>query len=190
MTNILKKVSTATLTIAATALLAACSNTCGTHHRMDAQKKHHRDYGTHQPVMVYEAEAVEVVEMQPMTGPAGMKAQMYTRNGNGGTSPMGHIKFKQGDDCVKMMVDLTDLRPGKDYKMKIYQCGDCGDFNCCASKCMDLNLPTISVDEPGRFTKTYKIHDLDCSDLKNAKVVLTRDGGYQASWGQVQPITK
>lgn len=189
MTNILKKVSTVTMTIAATALLVGCSTTCSGRHHMDGAKKHHRDYGTHQPVMVYEAEAVEVVEMQPMARP-GMKAQMYTRNSSGGTSPMGHIKFKQGDDCVKMTVDVTDLRPGKDYKMKIYQCGDCGDFNCCESKCMDLKLPTISVDEPGRFTKTYKIRDLDCSDLKNAKVVLTRDGGYQASWGQVQPITK
>ncbi len=189
MTNILKKVSTVTLTLAATALLAACSNTCGGHHRMDTAKKHHRDYGTHQPVMVYEAEAVEVVEMQPMAR-QGMKAQMYTRNGTGGTSPMGYVKFKQDDGCVKMMVDLTDLRPGKDYKMKIYQCGDCGDFNCCESRGMDLNLPTVSVSEPGRFTKTYKINDLDCSDLKNAKVVLTRDGGYQASWGRVQPIMK
>ena len=60
MTNILKKVSTITMTIAATALLAGCSTTCGGRHHMDGAKKHHRDYGTHQPVMVYEAEAVEV----------------------------------------------------------------------------------------------------------------------------------
>lgn len=186
MTNILKKVSTVTMAIATTAMLSACTNTCGDHHRMPP-KKPHRDYGTHQPVMVYEAEAVEVVEMQPARMPHGMKAQMHTRNGNGGTSPMGYIKFNPGDNAVKMTVDVTDLRPGKDYKMKIYQCGDCGDFNCCESKCMDLKLPTISVDEPGRFTKTYKIRNIDCSSLKNAKIVLTRDGGYQASWGRIEP---
>ena len=72
MTNILKKVSTVTL-------LAACSTTCGGHHQMDGAKKHHREYGTHQPVMVYEAEAVEVVEMQPMAHHGMKGANVHTQ---------------------------------------------------------------------------------------------------------------
>ena len=170
MTNIFKKVSTVTMAIASATLLSACSTTCGTHQHM--KKSHHKQHGTPQPIMVYEAEAVEVVEMQPITKPMGMKAQMHTRNGRGTTSPMGYIKFRQDDDCVKMTVDVTDLRPGKDYTMKIYPCGDCGDYSCCASKCMNLNLPTLSVDEPGRLTKTYKIQGIDCPELKNAKIVM------------------
>ena len=188
MTNIIKKISTVTMAISATALLAACTNTCGEHHHM--AKPHHKQHGTPQPMMVYESESVEVVEMQPMKMPAGMKAQMHTNNGRGTTSPMGYIKFRQSDDCVKMTVDVTDLRPGKDYKMKIYPCGNCGDYSCCDSQSMDVKLPTLSVDEPGRLTKTYKIRGVDCSELKNAKVVLTRDGGYKASWGRIEPNTQ
>ena len=183
----LKKISTITMAIGATALLSACTNTCGEHHRMT---KHHKQHNASQPVMVYEAEAIEVIEMQPMTMPHGMKAQMHTRNGRGGTSPMGYIKFRQGDDAVKMTVDVTDLRPGKDYTMKIYPCGDCDDYSCCSSKCMNVKLPTLSVDEPGRLNKTYKIHGIDCSKLQNAKVVLMRDGGYKASWGRIEPNTQ
>ena len=189
MKNTIKKVSTLTMAIGATALLAACTNTCDAHRHM--QKPQHRQHGAPQPMMVYEAEAVEVMEMQPMARQAGMKAQMHTNNGRGGTSPMGYIKFKQGDDAVNMTVDLSDLRPGKDYTMKIYPCsGNCTDHSCCSDKCMNVKLPTLSVDEPMRLTKTYKIRNIDCSSLKNAKVVLTRDGGYQASWGQVQPMMK
>ena len=184
MTNILKKVSTVTMALGATALLSACSTTCGEHTQM---ARHHKQHGAPQPMMVYEAEAIEVIEMQPRGMPHGMKAQMHTRNSTGGTSPMGYIKFKQDDNNVKMTVDVTDLRPGKDYTMKIYPCGDCDDYSCCSSKCMNLKLPTLSVDEPGRFTKTYKIRGVDCSELKNAKVVLTRDGGYKASWGRIEP---
>ena len=186
MTNILKKITNLSLALGATTMLAACTNTCGGHHRME--KTHHKQHGAPQTMMVYEAEAVEVMEMQPMARPSGMKAQMHTHNGRGGTSPMGYIKFKQGDDAVKMTVDLSDLRPGKDYTMKIYPCsGNCTDHSCCSDKCMNVKLPTLSVDEPMRLTKTYKIRNIDCSSLKNAKVVLTRDGGYKASWGRIEP---
>ena len=188
MINTIKKVSTFTMAISATALLAACTNTCGGHNRME--KTHHKQHGAPQAMMVYEAEAVEVMEMQPMTRPTGMKAQMHTNNSRGGTSPMGYIKFNQGDNCIKMTVDVTDLRPDKDYTMKIYPCGNCNDYSCCDSKSMDVKLPTLSVDEPGRLTKTYKIRGVDCSELKNAKVVLTRDGGYKASWGRIEPNTQ
>jgi len=186
MKNLIKKITTLTMALGATVLLSACTNTCGEHRHM--AKAHHKNHNAPHPIMVYEAETVEVVEMQPTTTPSGMKAQMHTRNGRGGTSPMGYIKFKQDDDCVKMTVDVTDLRPGKEYTMKIYPCGNCGDYSCCASKCMNITLPTLSIDEPGRLTKTYKLHGVDCSDLKNAKVVLMRDGGYKASWGRIEPI--
>ena len=189
MKNTIKKITTFTLALCATVLLSACSTTCDGHHRMTKQH-HHKKHDGSQPVMIYEAEEVEVIEMQPVPMAGGMKAPMFTRNGRGGTSKMGHIKFKQDNNAVKMTVDVTDLRPGKDYTMKIYPCGNCNDYSCCSSKCMNVKLPTLSIDEPGRLTKTYTIQGIDCSDLKNAKVVLTRDGGYKASWGRIEPMNK
>jgi hypothetical protein len=50
---------------------------------------------------------------------------------------------------------------------------------------MNLKLPTLSIDEPGRLTQTYTIRGLNCANLQNAKVVLSRDGGYKAAWGRV-----
>ena len=185
MNKFIKNVSHLTVAFAAAAALAACSTHCGGYHDAPKHKHHHN---AQQPVMMYEVDetivAAEVVEAPRM------KANMYTRNGRGGTSEMGHIKFAPSDNGVKMMVDLTDLRPGKDYTMKIYKCGNCNDSSCCDSKCMNLKLPTLSVDEPGRLTQTYHVRGLNCMDLQNAKVVLTRDGGYKASWGRVYPINQ
>ena len=100
---------------------------------------------------------------------------------------MGYIKFAQTDNGVKMMVDVTDLRPGKEYMVKIYPCGNCADASCCASKCLNVKLPMLSIDEPGRLTQTYNVRGLNCADLNNAKIVLTRDGGYKAAWGRIYP---
>ena len=185
MNKFIKNVSHITVAFAAAAALSACSMQCGGHRDMHKQKHHHN---AQQPVVMYEVDetvvAAEVIEA-PM-----MKANMYTRNGRGGTSEMGYIKFAPADNGAKMMVDLTDLRPGKDYTMKIYKCGNCSDSSCCASQCMNLKLPTLSIDEPGRLTKTYTVRGLNCMDLQNAKVVLTRDGGYKASWGRVSPVNQ
>ena len=187
MNKFIKQVSHLTVAFAAAAALAACSTHCGGGHHHDMQK-HKYHHNAQQPVVMYEVDetvvAAEVVET-PM-----MKATMHTRSVNGGTSEMGHIKFMPSSNGAKMMVDLTDLRPGKNYMMKIYKCGDCTDSSCCNSQCMNLNLPVLSVDEPGRLTKTYNVKGLNCMDLQNAKIVLTRDGGYKASWGRVYPVNQ
>ena len=184
MKNTFTKITMITLSIVAAVVLAGCSTSCGgRHHDM---KKHHgrRDMAQPQEVVVYEATETVIAEV-PMANV--MKANMYTRSRHGGTSEMGYIKFAQSDNGVKMMVDVTDLRPGKEYTVKIYPCGNCSDSSCCASKCMNVKLPVLSIDEPGRLTKTYNVRGLKCADLVNAKIVLTRDGGYKAAWGRVYP---
>jgi hypothetical protein len=185
MKDILKKITTMTIAFGMTILLAACGGGCGVDHR-DGHPQHRHAPKLVAPqneVIMYEAEAVEVVEMQPV---AMMKAKMYTRSSNGGTSEMGYIKFAPASDGVNMMVDVTDLRPGKDYVMKIYPCGNCNDYSCCAEKCLDVKLPVLSIDEPGRLTKTFNITGISCADLSNAKIILTRDGGYKAAWGKIK----
>ena len=181
MKKIFTKITTVSLSIVAALVLAGCSTTCGGRHHM---QKHHGHHNAAQPqeVVVYEATETVVAEI-PMSNV--MKVNMYTRSSRGGTSEMGYIKFAQTDNGTKMMVDLIDLRPGKDYTVKIYPCGNCSDSSCCASKCMNVKLPMLGVDEPGRLTKTYNVRGLNCADLSNAKIVLTRDGGYKAAWGRI-----
>ena len=72
-------------------------------------------------------------------------AKMYTHSSNGGESKMGHIKFKETDNGLKMMVDLKDLRPGVQYNVKLYQCDMCyNDAKCCNnSKKMNINCHII-----------------------------------------------
>ena len=112
------------------------------------------------------------------------------------------IRFKEcmqttagcGDDFSKcasiMAIDNSQTTSGKknkskDYTVKIYPCGNCSDYSCCASKCMNVSLPMLSIDEPGRLTQTYDIRGIKCRDLDNAKIVLLRDGGYKAAWGRL-----
>lgn len=184
MKNIFKKMTTITLSIVAVAVISGCSMSCGGRHH-DMKKHHgHRNMAQPQEVVVYESTETVIAEV-PFANV--MKAQMYTRSSRGGTSEMGYIKFAQTDNGVKMMVDVTDLRPGKEYTMKIYPCGNCSDSSCCAAKCMNVKLPMLSIDEPGRLTKTYNVRGINCADLANAKIVLMRDGGYKAAWGRIYP---
>lgn len=183
MKNLFNKITFGTLAIVGALILAGCSGGCGGAHHHDAPK-HHMTHHKSQPqeVVVYEATETIVAEV-PATNI--MKANMFTRSSRGGTSEMGYIKFAQGENGTKMMVDLIDLRPGKDYVVKIYPCGNCADSSCCASKCMNVKLPMIGIDEPGRLTKTYNVRGLDSANLQNAKIVLSRDGGYKAAWGRI-----
>jgi len=185
MKELVKKLTTFTAAFGVAILLAGCGGGCGEHeHHM---KKHHMRHGNPQEVVMYEA--VEVVEMEPMANPV-MKAKIHTRSARGGTSEMGYIKFARGENGVKMMVDLIDLRPGKDYTVKIYPCGNCSDYSCCASKCMNINLPVLAIEEPGRLTQTYEVRGITCAELNNAKIVLMRDGGYKAAWGRIHPVSQ
>jgi hypothetical protein len=113
-----------------------------------------------------------------------VKANIYTKSARGGQSEMGIIKFKETDDGLKMWVDLIDLRPGKIYTTQVYQCGACNDNTCCAVEAMSIDLPQLKVNNAGeRLQESYIIRGLTATQLNNAKIVLTRDGGYTAAWG-------
>lgn len=178
----LKTITKTTLAVSAIALLAACSCQVPVHshhHKM----KHHQVPA--QEVVVMETETVvaaEVIENNTM------KAKMYTRSSQGGTSDMGYIKFMQTDNGTKMAVNLKDLRPGKAYTVKIYPCAEnCQGNGCCSTQCMKATLPMLMIDEPGKLKQTYNIRGINWDNMNNAKVVLTRDGGYKAAWGTVYP---
>ena len=185
MRNIIKKITTLTFAFGTLLLLAACGGGCGGGHpeHMRQHRGAHNRPDYQGEVIMYEAEAVEVIAPQQMPM---MKAKMHTRNGQGGTSEMGYIKFAPAENGVAMMVDVTDLRPGKDYVVKIYPCGNCDDSSCCADKCMNIKLPVLAIDAPGRLTQTFNIQGVNCADLNNAKIVLMRDGGYKAAWGRIK----
>ncbi len=185
MNKLVKQITTLSIAFGAAIVLAGCGGGCGEHeHHM---KKHHMQHSAAPEVVMYEA--VEVVEMQPMANPV-MKAKMHTRSSRGGASEMGYIKFMRGENGVKMMVDLIDLRPGKDYTVKIYPCGNCSDYSCCSTKCMNVKLPMLSIDEPGRLTQTFDVRGITCQELNNAKIVLTRDGGEKAAWGRIHQVSQ
>lgn len=183
MKKTFKDMTIVSLAMGVAMALAGCSTNCGVkpHHA----HKHYSHNNYTQPVMVYEESETVVAEVVPDMNI--MKANMYTRSSRGGTSEMGYIKFAETANGTKMMVDLIDLRPGKDYVVKIYPCGNCNDSSCCSSKSMNVRMPVIGITEQTRLTQTYHVRGLDCSELNNAKIVLTRDGGYKAAWGRIYP---
>ena len=113
-------------------------------------------------------------------------ANMYTRSSRGGESAMGTIKFKETDNGLKMKVDLIDLRPGKTYTAHIYQCGACNDSTCCDTAPMAIDLPKLRIDSVGRLQTSYIVRGLSAAQLNNGKLILTRDGGYKAAWGNLK----
>ena len=157
MKPIFKKLTSLTLGAGVAITLAGCSGTCTSYHDATPKHHHHAKYRTQQPqqdVVMYEVSETMITET---VTPDIMSAQMHTRSSRGGTSEMGTIKFAPTDNGTKMMVDLVDLRPGKDYTIKIFQCGNCPDFSCCKSNCMNINLPMLSINEPGRLSKTFNL---------------------------------
>jgi len=116
-----------------------------------------------------------------------LKANMATRSSNGGEAEMGAIWFKETPDGLKMIVDLVYLRPNKTYTAEIYQCGACNDNTCCAMEAMSVDLPQLKVDNNDeRLKQSYIVRGLTATQLNNAKLVLTRDGGYKAAWGTLK----
>jgi hypothetical protein len=99
---------------------------------------------------------------------------------------MGTIKFKETDAGLKMNVDLVDLRPGKTYTAHVYQCGACNDSTCCDTAPMAVDLPTLRIDHVGRLQQSYIVRGLTAAQLNNARLILTRDGGYKAAWGTLK----
>lgn len=179
----LKIITKTTLMVSAVALLAAC--TCEAPMHQHHHKMKHHGAPAQEVVMMEMTETVaaaEVIENNTM------KAKMYTRSSQGGTSDMGYIKFMQTDNGMKMAVNLKDLRPGKVYTVKVYPCAaDCQGKGCCAKNCMNANLPMLMIAEQGKLKQTYDVRGLDWNNLNNAKIVLTRDNGYKAAWGKVYP---
>ena len=178
----LKTITKITLSVSAIALLAACSCQVPVHNH---HKNRHHQMPNQEVVVMETTETVvaaEVIENNTM------KAKMYTRSSQGGTSEMGYIKIMQTDNGAKMAVNLKDLRPGKAYTVKIYPCADgCQGSGCCAKTCMNTSLPMLMIDEPGKLKQTYDINGVNWDNLNNAKIVLTRDGGYKAAWGTLYP---
>lgn len=166
-------------------LLTAACTTCPTqkhmHHEQHKSGKPQHHKKTQQkpetPVFYQTYNASEIDDVH---------AQMFTRSTSGGESEMGTISFKETDAGLKMTVDLIDLRPGKTYTAKIYQCYDCNDNTCCASSPMAIDLPKLETNSSSHpLQESYIVRGLTATQLNKAKLVLTRDNGYKAAWGTI-----
>ena len=164
-------------------LVGGCS-TCHMH-----QPKEHAHYNKethHEQHKHHHKQAEPIVFYQNYNNDSEIsyvKANVYTRSSQGDESEMGSIKFKETNDGLKMSIDLVDLRPGKTYTAHIYQCFGCNDGTCCATSPMAIDLPKIKTSKAERLKESYIIRGLTATQLNNAKLILTRDGGYKAAWG-------
>ena len=138
-------------------------------------KKHEKHDGTRMFYQNYGADDVYNVT-----------ANMVTKSVSGGTTEMGFINFQETNDGLKMNVDLVYLRPGVSYTALVYQCGACNDSTCCDMFPMNIDLPQIMINQDGRLQESYIVRGLTATQLNNAKLILTRDGGYKAAWGMVK----
>lgn len=130
-----------------------------------------------------------IVFQQNYTGSdiANVSAKMSTRSINGGNTEIGTIQFQETNDGLNMTVNLMYLRPNTVYTAQIYQCGTCNDNTCCATEAMSVELPQLTINNnEERLEQSYIIRGLTATQLNNAKLVLTRDGGYQAAWGTLR----
>lgn len=182
MKNITQKIMLVASILGAVALLAGCAMEC------PGKKMHPKKMHRAQPVeVVEEMDAIVVYQTYENADVNSVYAKMYTHSSRGGESKMGHIKFKDTDNGLKMMVDLKDMRPGVRYNLVVYQCNSCyNDARCCdASKHIDMNLPMLQTGESGRLNQTYMIQGVSAAQLNGANIYLERDGGYKAGWGKL-----
>lgn len=174
-----KKIFLLTSICGLTILLGGCSTKCPTNahipHEQYAKNKHHKNHKKHETPIFYQNYNEDGIHK--------VSAKMYTHSSRGGESEMGFIKFKETDDGLKMFVDLIDLRPGKTYTAQVYQCGTCNDSICCDTEAMTIDLPQLQTNTGNRLQNSYIIRGLTATQLNNAKLILTRDGGYKAAWG-------
>jgi hypothetical protein len=173
-------------------LLTSACTTCPTHthdnrgyHEEYHKDKNHKKHHKHKK---QQSEEIAIFQQSYTASDIdNVNATIFTRSTKGGTSEMGTIWFQETPDGLKMMADLIDLRPGKSYTAEIYQCGACNDNTCCAMEAMSVDLPKLKVNNSGdRLQETYIIRGLTATQLNNAKIVLTRDGGYKAAWGTLK----
>ena len=176
MKKLIKKMLILSSVFALAVLMAGCTN-CG-QKKMRPQPK--------QPMQQQMTETVVFYQTYEDSDINRKKKKMYTHSSHGGESRMGNIKFVETDAGLKMEVDVTDLRPGKVYTMKIYPCSKCDSGMCCNKSPMQMNMPTLSVTKPGRLKESFIIQGLTAEQLNNAKLYLERDGGYKAAWGTLK----
>ena len=183
MTNMAKKTFVFASMLGAAVLLSGCM-TC-------PQKKHHhqkmKNISYAQPVEVIESDTIVVYQTHENVDVDSVYAKMYTRSSHGGESKMGHIKFHETDNGLKMVVDLKDMRPNVPYTVKLYQCGNCyNDAKCCnKSHAMNVQLPLLETGVSGHLNQTYMIQGVSAAQLNGANIYLERDGGYKAGWGKL-----
>lgn len=180
MKNLIKKMFMLTSVLGAVVLMSGCATMCG-QKKMKPQHNNHMMQQKQQP-----AEMVVFYQTYEDADITHVEAKMYTHSSHGGESRMGDIKFMETDAGLKMEVDLKDLRPGKVYTMKIYQCSSCDSGMCCNKMPMQMELPTLSVPKTERLKESFILHGLTAEQLDNAKVYLERDGGYKAAWGTLK----
>ena len=159
----------------------SCPNKKPAHHHKQAVR-----YA--QPVEVVESDTIVVYQTYENADVNYLTAKMYTHSSRGGESKMGHIKFKETDSGLKMMVDLKDMRPGVPYTVKLYQCNSCyNDAKCCNnSRALNVKLPMLQTGTSGHLDQTYMIQGLNAAQLDGANIYLERDGGYKAGWGKLE----
>ncbi len=184
MKNLTKKNFLFASMLGAAALLGGCMMECPS-----KKTYHHKAAQRVQPVaVVEEVDEVVVYQTYENADVNHVYAKMYTHSSNGGESKMGHIKFKDTDNGLKMTVDLKDLRPGVQYNVKLYQCSSCyNDAKCCNnSKQVNVNLPMLQAGMSRHLNQTYMIQGLSAAQLYGANIYLERDGGYKAGWGKLE----
>ena len=179
-----KKVVVFASLMAAMAVLSGCMMEC------PSRKHHHKKMMQNAPqaVEVIESDTIVVYQTHENADVDSVYTKMYTHSSNGGESKMGHIKFKETENGLKMMVDLKDMRPGVQYSVKVYQCSTCyNDARCCNnSKKINIQLPMLQTGMSGRLDQTYMIRGVSAAQLNGANIYLERDGGYKAGWGKLE----
>ncbi|MBQ1997090.1 MAG: hypothetical protein II238_01435 [Alphaproteobacteria bacterium] len=185
MKNITKKMLMFASVLGAAVLLSGCMMECP---NKKAARHHPAKSHYAQPVEVVESDTIVVYQTYENADVNSVYAKMYTHSSRGGESKMGHIKFKDTDNGLKMMVDLKDMRPGVQYHVKLYQCGTCyNDAKCCTNaKKMDIQMPMLQTGTSGILDQTYMIQGLSAAQLEGANIYLERDGGYKAGWGKLE----
>ncbi len=185
MKNLTKKMLMFASVLGAAIMLSGCMMECPN----KKAARHHKPAQRVQPVaVVEETDAIVVYQTYENADVDHVYAKMYTHSSNGGESKMGHIKFKDTDNGLKMTVDLKDLRPGVQYNVKLYQCNACyNDAKCCNnSKLMNVQLPMLQAGLSRHLNQTYMIQGLSAAQLNGANIYLERDGGYKAGWGKLE----
>ena len=180
----MKKMFVLSSVLGAAVMLSACVGGCP-----EKKAMHHKKVARNaQPVELIESDTIVVYQTYENADVDKVYAKMYTRSSHGGTSHMGHIKFHDTDNGLKMVVDLKDLRPAVPYNVKLYKCGICAydETGCCNKTAVNVKLPMFETGESRRLNQTYMIQGVSAAQLNGAKIYLERDGGYKAGWGVLE----